>query len=122
MPYRNPEEGRAKRREHYRANKAYYDKKAREARVKNRKRNYRFVNRYKLLRGCWRCGYRECVTALQFHHLGEKDRMVSRMVSDAHSLAKIKREIRKCIVLCANCHIFAHADELVLKEVKNLRS
>lgn len=53
---------------------------------------------------CASCGIAE-PWALQFHHVtGEKRNVVSKMVPDAYALEKIKDEIKKCIILCANCH------------------
>ena len=43
---------------------------------------------------------------LDFHHLDpkEKDRAVSRMISNNASNETIEAEMKKCICLCANCH------------------
>lgn len=47
--------------------------------------------------------------ALDFHHLDptEKDKNVGDLMS--FSTQKLKEEIRKCVVLCANCHRMVHA-------------
>jgi len=78
-----------------------YNKEYMSERFKYRKR---FINRYKLLKGCESCGYDKNPVALQFDH---KDRLVkSEKVSNMRcgSMIKLKNEIRKCRVLCANCH------------------
>ncbi|MGA1047613.1 MAG: hypothetical protein ACO3UU_06360 [Minisyncoccia bacterium] len=64
------------------------------------------INRYKLLKGCSSCGYKQFPQALEFDHINKKDKLldVARMLSTNLSLEKIKREIRKCIILCANCN------------------
>lgn len=43
---------------------------------------------------------------LDFHHLDpqEKDKAISRLISSNASNETIQNEIKKCIVLCANCH------------------
>ena len=47
--------------------------------------------------------------ALQFHHHdSSKDANVGQMISDGYSLKKIFTEIKKCIVLCAICHMELH--------------
>jgi transposase-like protein len=54
---------------------------------------------------CVACGYRDCIGVLQFHHLDPSTKRfhlgregVSRSIEDA------RREARKCVLLCANCH------------------
>lgn len=55
---------------------------------------------------CAKCGYNKCGAALEFHHLdsAEKDAQISRMISNNYTLEKVYNEIKKCIVLCSNCH------------------
>lgn len=57
---------------------------------------------------CNRCGYNKCDAALHFHHLNseEKDQHCNLMRS--WSLDKIKSELDKCELLCANCHAEEH--------------
>lgn len=62
---------------------------------------------------CARCGYNKCNAALQFHHLDptEKDFNLSKVrhTSWKNNSEKIKTELDKCIMLCANCHFEEHA-------------
>lgn len=54
------------------------------------------------------CGYSRCAGALDLHHAkGRKKFSVS---TDAyqHSWVDIKRELNKCVLLCANCHRELH--------------
>ena len=55
---------------------------------------------------CSKCGYNKCPEALDFHHIdpNQKEEKVSSMISHNYNLDKVKDEIQKCIVLCANCH------------------
>jgi len=64
------------------------------------------LRRYKLLKGCAYCGYKEHFSALDFDHINKitKIKSVSRLVTDSVSFKKIKNEVRKCNVLCSNCH------------------
>lgn len=58
---------------------------------------------------CSECGYNKCLGALEFHHLDpmEKDFVVN--TSRARTLnEKVKAELDKCVLLCANCHREAH--------------
>ena len=50
---------------------------------------------------------------LQFHHTNGKDKdlNVSQAASNGWSIERIRREIAKCKVLCANCHFKLHYDE-----------
>lgn len=62
---------------------------------------------------CQICGYFRCKRALEFHHLDKRDKQfsISTYITKAafcHSMSNvwfvIERELRKCILLCANCH------------------
>lgn len=57
-------------------------------------------------RKCAKCGYDKCGAALDFHHINpkDKDERVARMISNNYNLDIIYEEIKKCIVLCSNCH------------------
>ena len=70
----------------------------------------KFVNRLKRIYGCCVCGYNKCPDAMDLHHIdpGDKNGAIARMIH-SHSFAKIKAEIRKCVVLCAICHREYHA-------------
>jgi len=49
--------------------------------------------------------------ALDFHHdEGTKTMSISEMVAQGYGRDRIRAEIRKCSVLCANCHRVRHAD------------
>ena len=47
---------------------------------------------------------------LEFHHLdpGMKEFKISGKVSQGMDPARIRREMQKCLVLCANCHAKEH--------------
>ena len=53
--------------------------------------------------GCVDCGESN-ILALEFDHLRDKLFNVPRGIYDEYSVAKMQREIRKCEVVCANCH------------------
>jgi predicted HNH restriction endonuclease len=59
---------------------------------------------------CELCGYHRCKDALEFHHLEESSKRFG--VSSkgyTRSWEKVKQELDKCILVCANCHRELHA-------------
>lgn len=59
---------------------------------------------------CQLCGYARCIGALEFHHPdpSKKDFGVS-MDGLTRAWTKVKAEIEKCVLVCANCHREIHA-------------
>ena len=58
---------------------------------------------------CERCG-EDNIACLDFHHTDPNGKEYSiGSMSGHNNLEKIKKEIEKCIVLCANCHRKEHA-------------
>lgn len=56
---------------------------------------------------CQECGYNKCLAALEFDHVNPSDKSFS--ISEAIQRKKfdkelIREELRKCQLLCANCH------------------
>lgn len=83
------------------------------------KRRKHWVQKWKQHNGCERCGYNKCAEALHLDHQypGSKHSMVKngdRKTSKAGGMANLFRamfpietlmiELRKCKILCANCH------------------
>jgi hypothetical protein len=63
-----------------------------------------FVYNYFRRHPCVDCGETEVAT-LQFDHVRDKKHdKVSRLVNTGQTIDKIKAEIDKCEVVCANCH------------------
>lgn len=101
MDYKDPEYHRQKSREHYQKYKQKYD----ERNTAQRARTRSIINEAKSS-GCVVCSERE-TACLDFHHLGGKDMNVSEML--ARNDDRVKEEIKKCVVLCSNCHRKHHA-------------
>jgi 5-methylcytosine-specific restriction endonuclease McrA len=59
---------------------------------------------------CQVCGYDRCNGALEFHHLdpNEKDFGISHK-GYTRSWEKVKTELDKCLMICANCHREVHS-------------
>lgn len=76
---------------------------------KHQKRNKEFLKQYLSEHPCVDCGYSD-IRALDFDHVrGVKLSEVTTMAAGAFSLEKIKNEIAKCEVRCANCHRIRHS-------------
>lgn len=65
-----------------------------------------FVSKIKMENGCSKCGYKKCARALHFHHLNPDDKKfeISWAAFRGVSIAKLENEIKKCVLLCSNCH------------------
>ena len=65
---------------------------------------------------CVVCGYDRCPRALTFHHLepSNKDFVIS---SVTRAWDKIKIELDKCVLLCANCHAEVHDGLITLRKL-----
>jgi predicted HNH restriction endonuclease len=60
---------------------------------------------------CEVCGYDKCMEALEFHHLNESDKNFGLSEKGyARSWERVEKELKKCVLLCANCHREIHAD------------
>ncbi len=64
-----------------------------------------FINRVRRRSKCEKCG-EDRFYVLDFHHVTGKIKSISQM--NAHSINSIKKEMRKCKVLCSNCHREEH--------------
>ncbi len=71
---------------------------------------------------CQICGYAKSIRALTFHHrnpsekdFGLSDRGLTR------SWEKTKNEIKKCVLLCANCHAEVHDGLVQLPKKSNTK-
>lgn len=57
---------------------------------------------------CKKCGYDKCIGALEFHHKDPKKKDPNWKTIHSCSLDRILKEIKKCELLCANCHREKH--------------
>ncbi|UYL84861.1 hypothetical protein pEaSNUABM55_00082 [Erwinia phage pEa_SNUABM_55] len=60
---------------------------------------------------CKRCGYDKCKQAIDCHHLdGDlKEYAVGRLRTSGNKSETIINELKKCVLLCSNCHREYHA-------------
>lgn len=112
MAYKDKNDPRAKesRRKWYLNNKERQLKRQAE----RSKFHRRLLRRYKSFLKCHDCGlsFRNKPYLCDFHHIdsSNKEVLVSRM--STYSKKAIKKEISKCVPLCANCHRERHANDL----------
>lgn len=90
---------------HYQEHKEYYKRKAKEYKEQKRKE---FDELRKSLK-CSKCGESRFY-CLDFHHIdpNEKETEVTKLIEAPN---KLKEELKKCIVLCSNCHRELHYQE-----------
>jgi hypothetical protein len=111
MPYKDQEIRKAyhkeRSHEHYEANK----EKIKQRNAATRKKRREEWQEYKATLSCTKCGFNH-PAALDFHHEDP-----STKTGNVYSFAaggqykKAREEIKKCIVLCANCHRIHHHNE-----------
>lgn len=53
---------------------------------------------------CCLCGYSRCLAALEFHHVDPTTKKFGLSRRGARSIATLRSEARKCVLLCSNCH------------------
>lgn len=90
----------------YQNNKQKCFDKEKKRRIKRRQ----FIDSQKT--SCKMCGESNS-TCLDFHHRNpqEKAICIGSSITSGYSIERIKKEILKCDVLCANCHRKLHAEE-----------
>ncbi len=89
--------------------------------------DFRRNRKFNLIKVCGNqcniCGYNRAISALEFHHINpeEKEYGLASM-GTCHQLEKDLEEVKKCILVCSNCHREIHEgfytkDELFLKKI-----
>lgn len=68
---------------------------------------------------CSRCGYNKSKRALSFHHKDPTQKKFQISGKHCFSWEKIRVELDKCIMLCANCHMEDHEEESNLTRKSN---
>jgi hypothetical protein len=111
MPYKNAELKKAKHKEysrkHYEENRERIKQQTKDSKAQQKEEWYAFKSTLK----CTKCGFNH-IAAMDFHHEDPttKEGNVHDYISNGQ-FAKAYKEIKKCIVLCANCHRIHHAEE-----------
>lgn len=73
---------------------------------------------------CEICGYDKNMSALEFHHNNpeEKDFEIDIRHFSNTSIEKLKNELSKCILVCANCHREIHNPTLNISNIPDILS
>jgi hypothetical protein len=90
----------------YPANKRKHQKMVSCRRIAIRK----FIQDIKKSSKCCRCLETDS-RCLDFHHVGKKSVAIASLPNKGWSWDRIKKEIAKCVLLCANCHRKEHIEE-----------
>jgi hypothetical protein len=87
-----------------------YKSTANEKKKTFEKRNKDFIQRVKRKSECCKCGLKHKPYLLEFHHLepNTKYKSVTDLQFNAYGMKLIKDEIRKCVIICRNCHAEFH--------------
>lgn len=89
-----------------------YKKKKPENFIPKHKQLRDFFLNYKKDKFCSICGYKEHTNILEFHHnSGNKEFDVSSLIH----FDLIEKEIKKCILICPNCHRWLHTSKFQIK-------
>ncbi len=78
--------------------------------VKKRRKRVRQLAIEHLGGCCQICGYLKCFDALEIHHRDPKEKSFAISAEGlTRSWDRVRKEIEKCILICANCHREVHA-------------
>lgn len=69
---------------------------------------------------CNRCGYSVTMSTLDFHHKNPKTKRdtIANLLRNPRKISLIIEEVKKCILLCRNCHGELHDDLWTLDEIE----
>ena len=118
MPYKDPKVRAAKQKTYattYYANNRELVIAASRVSAKAYKDKWR---RFKATLACINCGQNHPAT-FDFHHVDSstKEESVNKLLKN-RAFKRAMEEIKKCVVLCANCHRIHHYDERQNKKAK----
>jgi hypothetical protein len=110
MPYKDPE----KQKTYQRAWRQKWIKiKANREKVRKRRSDTtQYLRNIKAESGCKICGEKDPVVLL-FHHRNPKKKSFGVGECSMKNKELIKKEIKKCDILCSNCHLRLHEKERI---------
>lgn len=59
---------------------------------------------------CYYCGYSKSISSLSFHHKNpnEKNFKIAKGLTEKKDITELTNEVKKCILVCSNCHCEIH--------------
>jgi hypothetical protein len=90
-------------REYFRARGDLHRQQSGDAQRKRRARQRAFLDDYLASHPCRDCGETD-VRVLEFDHVGDKAMDIAALWRLGRSLAELEAEVRRCEVVCVNCH------------------
>ena len=111
MPYKDP---KVKKEKHKEYSRKHYLKTLEETKAKTKETKTKLKAEWYLFKStlkCAHCGFKH-IAAMDFHHEDPSTKLgnVHEFISNGQ-FAKAYEEVKKCIVLCANCHRIHHHKE-----------
>jgi 5-methylcytosine-specific restriction endonuclease McrA len=124
--YRKKEENKIKRQQYHKSymeikeNRDAKNKYIREYRKSDKAKNVNYKSNRMWLKNekqkavdykggkCIKCGYKKCLSALEFHHINPEEK---EGYNSHWTFERNKIELNKCVLLCANCHREIHEIE-----------
>ena len=84
----------------------------------NKQKKREYIEFYRATHPCYVCGETDPVV-LQFHHVDpdQKSFVIGRAIH-SYGMNRLKEEIAKCVILCANCHRRVHAGTIDLEDYR----
>ncbi len=94
----------------------YYKKDRENSIIRSKRTRYKIKTKLDLLKvetGCKICGFNKSSFALDYHHIDPATKLDS-IGNLYHNSSKksLDEEIKKCVLLCANCHRMVHSGEI----------
>ena len=100
---KDPEKRRTASRKYYLKNRIKINLKNKEWKERRRVRNRQFVNTLKD-NPCMDCHQKYPPCVMDYDHREDKIANIAILVAKGSTLVKLKLEIEKCDLVCANCH------------------
>lgn len=86
--------------------------------VKNSRHNLKRRLLYSMGNKCCLCGYKKCTSALEFHHKNPEEKDFTLSANANIAFIKAIEEVKKCILVCANCHREIHENLISVEEIE----
>tara|TARA_R110002020_G_scaffold301877_1_gene517289 strand:+ start:60 stop:425 length:366 start_codon:yes stop_codon:yes gene_type:complete len=120
MPFKDPEKLRAYQKQY---SSKWYSRNAEKQKAKSRQRKRELRKWYDDIKSktfCVSCGIsgKENTWMMEFHHRDEntKDKSLSYMISNGYGKESCLEEMKKCDILCANCHRKLHYERKKIRD------